>query len=91
MPVLPAKSLHFTSGHPINADLPQGVLDFIQFGKGDYGFNFFHNLIHWYVFSPAETSVRRDCSLCKRDTNGKKFWRNLLRMRRNLVKSRFIA
>jgi hypothetical protein len=39
MPVLPAKSLHFTSGHPIYADFPQGVLDFIQFGKRDYGLN----------------------------------------------------
>jgi len=42
MSVLPAKALHFTNGHPINADLPQGVLDFIQFGKFDNRFNFFH-------------------------------------------------
>jgi hypothetical protein len=42
MPVLPAKPLHFTNGHPFNAYLLQGTLDFIQSGKIDHSFDFFH-------------------------------------------------
>jgi hypothetical protein len=44
MPVLTAKSPHFTSGHSINANFLQGVLHFIQFGKFDGGFDLFHGL-----------------------------------------------
>jgi hypothetical protein len=42
MSVLPAKSFHFTDGHPIDAHLIEGVLHFVQFGKLDRGFNLFH-------------------------------------------------
>jgi len=42
MPVLAAKSFHFTDGHVINANILQGILDFIQFGKLNNGFDLFH-------------------------------------------------
>jgi hypothetical protein len=62
MSVMPIKSLHFTNGHPVHADLVQSVLDFAQSGPLNNGFDFLHvlprvSLIHSAVPAPGGTTV----------------------------------
>src|SRR5262249_36848269 len=42
--LLAAESFDLADGHPFDTYLAQGVFDFLQFERFDYGFDFFHRI-----------------------------------------------